>query len=281
MPGPGSVVGPAGDLAVRALLGMLVAAAIAGAAWRVRALAPSGAIAAILLGTICAAAGWDWAILLIAFFLSSTAIGRIGRERRAAATGAIVAKGGARDARQVLANGGVFGAAALGVLLSPSPEWLAVGAGALASASSDTWATEVGSLSSGRPMHVLTGQRVTPGTSGAVTALGTLASLGGALFVGLAASLLLWPSSVVVATIVGGFAGAFADTLLGATVQLRRWCDRCDSGTEQTVHVCGTATRVAGGIRWIDNDVVNLLSVLVGAAISLLVFVVLESRFTS
>jgi uncharacterized membrane protein len=67
-------------------------------------------------------------------------------------------------------------------------------------------------------------------------------------------------------------AGAFADSILGAAVQLRRWCDRCESPTEQDVHVCGTATRISGGIAWIDNDMVNLLSVVLGGLISLLVF---------
>ena len=281
MAGPGGVFGSGEDVALRALLGLVLAGAIAGSAWKLRALAPSGVVAATAVGAVCAAAGWDWAILLIAFFLTSTGLGRVRRDRRAAATGGVVAKGGARDARQVLANGGVFAAAAVGYLLWPSMGWLAAGAGALGSASSDTWATEIGSLSSRHPVHVLTGQRVAPGTSGAITSIGTVAAFGGALFIGLAAAALLWPSSVVFATVVGGFAGAFADTLLGATVQVRRWCDRCDSGTEQAVHVCGTATRVAGGVRPIDNDVVNLAAVLVGAAIAFVLFAVLESRFTS
>ena len=281
MPGPGAVVGSGEDLALRALLGLILAGAIAGTAWKLRALAPTGVVAATAIGAACAGAGWDWAILLIAFFLTSTALGRVRRDRRAAATGRVVDKGGARDGLQVLANGGVFALAAIGYLVWPSPGWLAAGGGALASASSDTWATEIGSLAARRPIHVLTGQPVTPGTSGAITTLGTVASFGGALFIGLAAALFLWPSSVVIATVVGGFAGAFADTLLGATIQVRRWCDRCESGTEQAVHVCGSATRVAGGLRRIDNDVVNLLAVLVGAAIAFVLFAVLESRFTS
>ena len=269
------------DVALRTLLGALLAAVIAGAAWRARALTASGALASTVVGGLCAAAGWDWAVLLIAFFLTSTALGRFRRDRRMALTSAVVAKGGARDAWQVLANGGIFAAAAVGHIISPSPGWLAAGAGALAAASADTWATEIGSLAGGRPIHVFSGQRVTPGTSGAVSAVGTLASFGGALFIGLVATLFLWPSPVVIASVVGGFAGAFGDTLLGAAVQVRRWCDRCDSGTEQPVHVCGSATRVIGGIRSIDNDAVNLLSTTVGAAIAFLLLAVQGFRTTS
>ena len=281
MPVTDGVVALDGGLAVRTLLGALLASVIAGTAWKARALAPSGALAATAVGTVCAGAGWDWAILLIAFFTTSTALGRIRRERRAARTGGIVEKGGARDAWQVFANGGIFAVAAVGYSLSPSPGWLAAGAGALASASADTWATELGSLAPGKPFHILTGQRVTPGTSGAVSAVGTLASLAGALFIGGAATLFLWPSPVVIASVVGGFSGAFADTLLGAALQLRRWCDRCDSGTEQAVHVCGSATRMVGGIRWIDNDAVNLLSTTAGAVVSFLLLAVQEFRTTS
>ena len=280
MTASGVVAGLGDGVMGRAVLGLILAAGIAAAAWKLHALTRAGAFAAVAVGGVCAAAGWSWATLLIAFFLSSTAIGRVGRERREALTAGMVAKGGARDATQVFANGGVFAASALGYLIAPSPAWLAAGAGALAAASSDTWGTEVGSLAGGRPVHVLTRQRVAPGTSGAVTLVGTVAAFGGALFVGVAAALLLWPSSVVVATVVGGFAGALADTWLGAVAQLRQWCDRCESPTEQTVHVCGTTTRVAGGVRWIDNDVVNLLSVIIGALVALTLFAVLESRFT-
>jgi hypothetical protein len=39
--------------------------------------------------------------------------------------------------------------------------------------------------------------------------------------------------------------------------------------TEQGTHVCGNTTRAIGGVPWIDNDMVNLLSGLLGAATAL------------
>ena len=263
------VAGAVDESLARAGIGAVAAAAIAAAAWRGRALSPGGALAAVGVGTICAAAGWDWAALLIAFFLTSTALGRVRRAERERRIGDVVAKGGARDAWQVLANGGAFTLAALGWMFAPSPAWLAAGGGALAAAASDTWATEIGSLWRGRPRHILEWEPVSPGTSGAVTALGTAASVAGALLIGGLAALAGWSRPVAAAIVIGGIVGSLADSLLGATVQVRRWCGLCNAATEQPVHVCGAPTRVSGGIPWIDNDAVNLISVVVGAAIAL------------
>ena len=257
---------------MRAAIGAAIALGIAVAALRSRSLSPSGAVAAVIIGIVCSAAGTSWAAMVIAFFVSSTLLGRIRADVRARRIGAIVAKGGPRDARQVLANGGLFAAAALGHLLHPSNSWLAAGGGALAAAAADTWATEVGSLASRAPRDILRWRPVPPGTSGGVTVVGTMASAAGALFVGAMAVLAGWLWPAVIGTVVGGIVGAFADSILGSAVQVRRWCDRCGSATEQAVHLCGAATRIAGGISWIDNDAVNLVSVLLGSVTAFIIF---------
>jgi uncharacterized protein (TIGR00297 family) len=267
-----------GAVASRAAAGAVVAIAIAVTAHRARSLSTSGAFAAVLVGTVCSAAGAIWAVMVIAFFASSTALGRIRRDLRARRIGSIVAKGGPRDATQVFANGGTFAAAALGQLMLPSTSWLAVGAGALAAAAADTWATEIGSLAARPPRDIIRWQMVAPGTSGGVTLVGTMASVAGAGFIGGIAGLGGWPGSVVIATVVGGIAGGLGDSILGALLQVRRWCDRCESSTEQPVHVCGAATRISGGVRWIDNDTVNLISVLLGGAAAFIVYTTLAPR---
>jgi uncharacterized membrane protein len=97
--------------------------------------------------------------MLMTFFISSSALGRVRADLRAQRIGAIVAKGGPRDAMQVLANGGAFALAAVGFTLHPHAGWLALGAGAMAAATADTWATEIGSLSRAAPRSILTGCR--------------------------------------------------------------------------------------------------------------------------
>ncbi len=180
-----------------------------------------------------------------------------------------MAKGGERDARQVIANGGIFALAALGSVLWPSTIWNLAGAGAIAASTADTWATEIGTLRNASPVSILTGRLVPAGTSGGVTLAGFIAGFAGAAFIGLLALVLAWPPHSAAAALVGGSAGGVIDSLLGAAVQSRRWCSRCDRGTERAVHSCGTETVPVGGISWIGNDQVNLISSIGGALLGL------------
>ncbi len=253
----------------RALIGAVLSAFVALAARRTRTLATSGAIAGAVVGTISIAAGWSWAVLLLSLFVSASALSRLGDRKKAERVGPVVEKVGERDAGQVLANGGVFALAALGSLLAPSPIWYAMGAGALAASTADTWATEVGTLEGGDPISIISGNRVAPGTSGGITLVGTVAGVGGALFIGAVGALANWPVALA-AVALGGVAGALADSLLGATLQSRRWCELCATATERLVHTCGTPTRHAGGLAGFDNAAVNAACSTVGALVALL-----------
>ena len=88
---------------VRNLLGVLLAVAIAMIARRARSLTTSGAMAAAVAGSVAVAVGWSWGITLILYFASSTLLSRLGRVEKERRTRAVVAKGGERDAWQVLA----------------------------------------------------------------------------------------------------------------------------------------------------------------------------------
>jgi len=255
----------------RFAVGFALACALSLVAWRTRALSRSGAVAAVGVGTAALAAGWSWGALLFAFFVTGTALSRAQREKTLRRTESVVAKGGTRDAVQVLANGGLFALAAVASLVAPAIAWMAIGGGALAAATADTWGTEVGTLSSRPPRSITTWQRVATGTSGGVTVVGLLASVAGGVFVGVTAWLVHWPPHVAVAAAAGGIAGALADSFAGASLQSRRECARCRAFTERTVHTCGDVTQRIGGIPWLDNDGVNLLAGLTGAAVALLV----------
>ena len=259
------------SILTRLAVATAVALAIALLARRARALSVDGAIAATIIGTFALLAGWRWAILLILYFAGSSALSRFGAERKTARTRSIIEKGGERDATQVLANGGVFAIAAALAFAAPehATRWGALGIGALAASASDTWATEIGTLFGGTPRSIVTIAEVPTGISGGVTIVGSVAALAGAAFVALLGLALEWPMHVALAAFVGGVFGSTADSVLGATLQLRRRCDRCDSATERTVHDCGAATRHVGGISWLGNDAVNLICGAVGGLLAL------------
>jgi uncharacterized protein (TIGR00297 family) len=257
--------------AERIAIGVVLGTLIALAAGRVGALSRAGSAAAVAIGAAAVGAGWSWGALLVLYFVSSVALTRFRASTKGARVGALVAKGGPRDAVQVLANGGVFALAAALWVASGWEGWRAVGAGALAAAASDTWATEIGTLARRSPRSILSWAPVPTGTSGGISPPGVLAAIAGAAFVALAALALGWPSDTALAALVGGITGSTIDSLLGATVQTRRWCDRCNAPTERATHACGVTTRSAGGIPWVDNDAVNALSTAAGGLLGLLV----------
>jgi uncharacterized protein (TIGR00297 family) len=262
----------------RVLLGLLLSVAIGYAGYAKEALSRSGAVGAALIGAaVFGLGGWDWGILLIAFFISSSLLSRY-RGQEKASLAEKFAKGSRRDLGQTMANGGLGALLAIGSALHPHRLWLAAYVGAMATVNADTWATEVGVLSRTKPRLIVNGQEVEVGTSGAVSWLGTFATLAGGLFIGLLAALLQLPWKgeegggpawlLLLAGLLGGLGGSLFDSLLGATVQTIYYCDRCAKETERPVHRCGSETRRLRGWRWLDNDLVNLISSTVGAAVA-------------
>ena len=256
---------------LRALIGAIAAGAVSAFARRAGSLSVSGQWAAFASGTICAAVGYPWAAMLVAFFATSSALTRWGAAEKARRTEAILPRGNARSALQVAANGAVFVAlAALGA--SEHLPRLQLGAlGAPGAAGAGTWATEGGTLLGGTPRSVVSWRRLPAGMSGGVTFAGSLAALAGAAFIAACArwilGLPLHPGAIAVC--LGGLAGTLGDSLLGATVQARRWCDPCKEWTERRVHPCGYRTNHASGTYWMTNDAVNLAATLIGALVAM------------
>lgn len=256
------------------LLGFVFGIVIALLAWRLRALSPSGAVAASLTGgLIFGLGGFPWAILLLAFFVSSSLLSRLFHRRKEQLSEKF-SKGSRRDWGQVLANGGV--GALLAVLHAFLPEaswvWIAF-AGSMAAVNADTWATELGVLSGSLPRLITSGKVVDRGTSGAISLPGSLAAFGGAALVSLLAALFAPPAWTVasrlglfLAATLGGLAGSFFDSWLGATVQAIYTCPACQKETERyPLHHCGASTQQIRGWSWLNNDFVNLGAALAGA----------------
>ena len=245
------------------IIGFFLAIIIAYLAYRAHSLDRSGALAALLVGTVIfGLGGLSWAILLLTFFITSSGLSRAFKNRKKEANEKY-AKGGQRDAGQVFGNGGIATLFAALHFFFPEASWPWLGfAASLAAVNADTWATELGILNP-TPPRLVTDLRkiVEKGTSGGVSWGGTLASLAGAGLIGLEAALLN-PSgrnwSFYVLVTVAGLLGALFDSLLGATVQAIYYCPSCQKETERNpMHSCGTQTTQIRGWAWLDNDWVN------------------------
>lgn len=259
------------DILPRTLIGAILVGLAAVSACRRGQLTLGGEFAAFALGTASVVGGIGWALALAAFFYSSMQFGGWRADEKQERSRDVLPDARARDAWQVLANGGLFAVAAVSWGVGGSWDAGLFGFGALATATADTWATEVGMALNAAPRSILTGQHVAPGTSGGVSAFGMGAVVAGSFMIALlAVASFTTPFDIprLEAVLVGGVAGAITDSLLGASVQSRRWCQRCARWTERRVHTCGFRSHHAAGFRWMTNDVVNVLATGVGGLVA-------------
>ncbi|WP_449536978.1 DUF92 domain-containing protein [Ferdinandcohnia sp. Marseille-Q9671] len=247
---------------------ILATLAVAIIGYKLRSLTKSGAVGTIIIGTLVSAGfGYNGLLLLGVFFASSSLWSKLKSHNKDSLKHK-VEKGEQRDIVQVFANGGVAAFASLMFSFTDSVFWLLFFVGAIAAATADTWASEIGTLSKKRPILLTQMKRVDAGTSGAVSMLGTLAGLSGAFLISVL-SYLVWQElsvGLVIGLTLIGFFGNVLDTIMGATIQVVFSCSVCGLETEKTTH-CGKQTSYLKGISICDNDMVNFLSILAAAGI--------------
>jgi uncharacterized protein (TIGR00297 family) len=175
-------------------------------------------------GIIYYFAGWPGFVVLGGFFILGSALTRLGYSRKET-LGAAQESGGRRGASHALAN------CTAGIILGIA-YWLTGGhplagaafVAAFAAAAADTSGTEIGALYGKTAILPTTFRRVPAGTSGAISIAGTVASLlasGALVFLGSLAGLVVSPKFFS-AAFLGGFSGAFAESILGAMPRVHR-----------------------------------------------------------
>mmetsp|Transcript_37969 Transcript_37969/g.72791 ORF Transcript_37969/g.72791 Transcript_37969/m.72791 type:complete len:438 (+) Transcript_37969:122-1435(+) len=275
---------------VRCLLGTVFALAIAGGGYKKKSLDISGAVSAFFVGWISCSASFAFGLTLIAFFVSSSVLTRVGPKVKRK-TDQEFKEGGQRNVVQVLANGLVptLVAALAGALAFPHqpvfgsnmhswlPACVCAFVGYYACCCGDTWASEVGVLSKAPPRLITSFEVVPAGTNGGISLLGTIASAAGGLFVGMCyftSSLYFHLSTPAASTdkillmiplgLGAGLVGSFIDSILGATIQFSGY----DNIQDKITGSPGPNVEHISGLRILNNHAVNFVSALITSALA-------------
>ncbi|MFT4111890.1 DUF92 domain-containing protein [Silvibacterium sp.] len=218
-------IGP-GSFVQAAIIGLVFALLVYGLRAATLAAAATGGLFTVAL--YLAQPGWRTLLWpLVALFILTFAATRYGKSQKEKLE---VAEGhGGRSAAQVAANLGMAAIASvpltlshvtLPVLASLSWPMIVCAVAALAEATADTLSSELGSVLGGDPLMITSGQRVPPGTDGAISIAGTLAGCLGAVVIAVISMLVLplRPLEALIAAF-AGVLGLFVDSLLGATLE--------------------------------------------------------------
>lgn len=227
--------------------------------------------------------------MLLAFFFTSSKLTSFKDEDKAVEEDH--KSGGYRDWKQVASNGvipallAVAAAAITGRMDLPvrSASHNALSAmyaaflGYYACCCGDTWASELGQLSTEEPRLITTLRPVRKGTNGGVTLLGLAASIMGGLFVGVIfyVSGMVSPSAsgytyhhhnigvgglpqwaLVLLGVFAGLLGSLLDSLLGATIQFTGY----NRSTGLLTSTMSEKVTPISGIAILDNNMVNAVS---------------------
>lgn len=202
----------------------------------------AGALGTILLGSL----GWQGWLAVVLYLALGSAVTKLGfrdKQRR----GLAEARGGSRGPENVWGSAATGAALALliGAGLEPRSVLLVGFAASFAAKLADTFGSEIGKRWGRTTVLITSFRRVPPGTEGAISLEGTLASAFGSLLMAvlmLALQLIpSWPLTGLVVLI--GLVATLAESLFGALVQ-----DRYD---------------------WMSNELVNALQTSLAAVLAI------------
>ncbi len=247
-------------IGVGALVGIAV---VTLSVWRGMLTLPAALLALLLLEVILAFGGYGAAAFILALYAVAFLIHAVNKRLRNRHSD------GARGIRQVAANGAVGGLSLLLLGIFGGRPLLLPYYAAIAEFLADTVASDIGTLSRREPIDLCRLRRIPRGRSGGISLLGTLSALA-ACIAAAALSLplgLTLPEAGLVAA--AALAGVFFDSVLGSLLQAKYRCPVCSSYTEKPHH-CDVSAEHTGGIPWLDNSNVNLLSTLFSAVLAAL-----------
>jgi len=234
---------------LRLLLTLLFMIVLGYALGRVKLADVSGVLSGILMGLLIVSfTDFRWFVLMLSFFVIGGIFTKYKYDYKRA-IGIAQEGGGARGYRNVFGNGIVALVCAIAFGITGNTLLVIAYIGAIATATGDTLASEIGQTYRKLP-RLITDLRFVPhGTDGGITSLGEYSALAGAGAIAIIAVLLgVGALNTLVPVILGGFFGANVDSVLGAVLERR---------------------------HYLTNSSVNLLATVAGALASVVIFVLL------
>lgn len=210
--------------------GILIAAAVVLSVYVIGFLSLDALFAAFLVGVVALGfADISHVVVLGVFFVSSSVLTQVSHyTSQAVATDLDLRVNGHKPARrsgkQVWSNAFFFASFVLIAYLFVSPAWSIAAVCALATATADTWATEVGMLpKEHQTVSIVNFKPVPQGTDGGISVFGTLAALLGSALVAATFMVFSYKDQLQLFMLISisGFLGCLVDSLLGATLQQR------------------------------------------------------------
>ncbi|KAJ8769804.1 hypothetical protein K2173_007664 [Erythroxylum novogranatense] len=268
---------------IQPLIAVLVSSVIAIRAYRRKSLNISGAVFGFIVMTVHFAVNYRFGAILLLFFLSSSKFTKFGEEKKKSID-AEFKEGGQRNWIQVVYNSGI--ATALAVAVWKLAGWedrclntkqsakitALIGGiiGHYSCCNGDTWSSELGVLSDAHPRLITTLKPVRRGTNGGVTVAGLVAAAAAGSLIGFAFVFIgffttkcahdvaLKQTLVVPLAALAGLIGSLIDSLLGATLQFSGFC----TIRNKVVGKPGPTVKKISGLNILDNNAVNLVSVM-------------------
>jgi uncharacterized protein (TIGR00297 family) len=254
------------------VIGLLLSTVVSILAIKKSKLTFNGGVVAVIVGTLTYGfGGWQTGIALLLFFASATVTSRF--KKRIDSDSA----GKARKVSQVLANGLPAVMFALVYFFTANQGFLLASISAIACAAADTWSSDIGVISKRKPISILTLKPIETGQSGGVSLLGCFCSvLASVLIAGVCVPLLHFSTAEInapflsfVVIVLCGTTGSLVDSILGASVQAKyRYGNEVIEDIENHME----DAELISGVRFVNNDIVNLSSAFIAGGISLAVF---------
>ncbi len=248
------------------------------------ALTVDGAVTGFLLGILLfGMGGWTLGLQLFFFFILGSIATKISKKRSKSTQDEFEKGGTRRDSTQALAKAGIAAILTLPFLFTKNFAWFYFISAILTSSLVDTMATELGILSKQKPRLILKPWKIAePGVSGGVSTIG---SLGGLIF-GVILSAITYGVSrfdtymsvnsinwkFIILVPIAGFIGMLMDGIIGSTLQRENKCQVCGKIVESKIH-CNKPTQYHKGLRFINNDMVNLLATTTGGLFGYLFYI--------